>query len=274
MSSDDAATASVSEEPKKKPAPRSFARRTLLGALKAAVVLGGVTAILLAGAWLNVMPGGWRVRSVWATRRARAQIAAFQAEAPKIAAGSVVFLGSSTIEKMPLSTTYPGMPWVNRGVGGENTLEMLERLEPSLPVARPAGVVLNVGANDFRAGRREAPVVVTRTEAVVSALLVRFPGVPIAIVEPIPQSTEEPDLVLQLTYASEALEAYARDHHFAYVRTNRPPLVTEDGQLREDMTAADGRHPNEAAYKILAKWIADEGGEATAPLRGSKVSTQ
>ena len=272
--SEDLPNASVPEEQKKKTAPRGVVRRSLLGLLKAGVVIGGLAAILLAGAWLNVMPGGWRVRALWAQRRAKRQIATFQAEAPKIPAGSVIFLGSSTIEKMPFDKTYPGLPWVNRGVGGEDTVGMLDRLEPSLPVARPAGVVVNGGANDFRAGRRETPVVVARTAAVVDAVRARFPGVPIVIVEPIPQSTEEPDLVLQLTYAAEALEVYARDNHYPYVRTCRPPLITEDGQLRADMTAADGRHPNEAAYRVLAKWIADEGGEATAPLRGAKVSAQ
>lgn len=270
--SDDAPTASVTEAPKTKAAPRTLARRILVGLVKVGLVLGGVVGFLLLGAWSNVMPGGWRVRSAWALRRTNKQIAAFQAEAPRIPAGSVIFLGASTIEKMPLGKAYPGMPWINRGVGGEDTVGMLARIDPSLPVQRPAGVVINAGANDFRAGRREAPVVVARTEAVIDAVLARFPGVPIALVEPIPQSTEEPDLVLQLTYASEALEAYARDHGYPYVRTNRPPLVTEDGQLRQDMTAADGRHPNEAAYLILAKWIADEGGAATAPLRAAKLS--
>ncbi len=270
--SEDAPTAPITEAPKKKADPRPLGRRILLGVVKAGLVVVGCVGLLLLGAWSNVMPGGWRVRSEWATRRTNRQIAAFKAEAATIPAGSVVFLGSSTVEKMPFAKLYPGMPWVNRGIGAENAVGMLARIEPSLPVARPAGIVLNCGANDFRADRNEAPVVVARAAAVLDAVLARFPGVPVAIVEPIAQSSEEPDLVLQLTYAGEALQAYARAHGYPYVRTNRPPLLTEDGLLRQDMTAPDGRHPNEAAYTILAKWIAEEGGAATAPLRATRVS--
>lgn len=263
---------SPANEQPKAPVKRSLLRRLAIGALKIGAVLGAIVVVVLGGSWLNVMPGGWRVRAAWGSRRADRQIAQFRAEAPTIPAGSVVFLGSSTIEKMPMEKFWPGAPFVKRGVGAENTLGLLDRLDASLPVARPAGVVINAGANDFRADRREPSVVVARTAAVVDAVRAKFPGVPITIVEPIAQCTEEPDLVLQLTYASEGLQLWAKANGFPYVRLNRPPLLTEDGMMRRDLTAGDGKHPNEEAYAIIAKWIAEDGGEATASLRAAMAS--
>ena len=262
-------TAESPKPPAKKPRPRWF--RVLWGVVRAGVLIGGIAGGALAGAWLNIMPGGWRIRSeVWTFQFHRA-LNRFRAENAKAPPGSVVFLGSSTIEKMPLGKLYPGAPVLNRGLGGTQTVQMLEQLDACLPKERPAGVIVNGGANDLRAGRREPLVVLQRVVAVVDAVRERYPGVPIAILEPIVQSEEDFDLVLQITYGSEVLQGWAEEHHIPYIRVNRPPLVTEDGRARQDMTAADGRHPNEQAFKIIAKWIAEEGGEATAPLRNVKI---
>jgi lysophospholipase L1-like esterase len=250
-----------------KQAPAARGRRVAMGVLKGVIAVGGVVGAVLALSWLNVMPGGWRVRSHWASTRDGRQLQAFEREAATLPPGTVVFLGSSGIAKFPLAHTFPGKPWVNRGIGGEDTPGMLARLDKSLPVARPAGVVINGGVNDFRAGRQEPPVVVARVAAVVDAVQARFPGVPIALMEPIPQTVEPPDLVVQLTLVSEALETYAQQHHLAYVCTNRPPLTDEDGRLRTDMAAGDGRHLNEKGYEVLSKWLLAEGGAAVDPLR-------
>ncbi|MFO0588430.1 MAG: GDSL-type esterase/lipase family protein [Polyangiaceae bacterium] len=255
--------------PTKKPRPRWF--RIVTRVVGAGVLIGGVTGGALAGAWLNIMPGGWRIRAeVWTYQFHRA-LNKFRAENAKAPAGTVVFLGSSTIEKMPLNKLFPGAPVLNRGLGGTQTVQMWEQLDACLPKERPAGVVVNGGANDLRAGRREPLEVLQRVIKVVDGVRERFPGVPIAILEPIVQSEEDFDLVLQITYGSEVLQAWAREQHIPYIRVNRPPLVTEDGRARKDMTAADGRHPNEQAFKIIAKWIVEEGGEATAPLRGIQI---
>ncbi len=265
--SDDSPAKPANEEKKRAPARRSLGLRVALGVIKGLVALGVVVAVVLGASWLNVMPGGWRVRSEWTQRKLDAQLKAFRDESTKIPEGSVVFLGSSTVAKMPMAELYKGALVVNRGVGAENTLGLLARLEVSLPVARPAGVVVNAGANDFRADRLETKMVLERAAMLVDNVRARFPGVPITIVEPLAQSVEDPDLVLQLTYVCEGLQTYAQANGFPYVRLNRPPLVTEDGLLREDMTAGDGRHPNAEAYRIIGKWIAEDGGEATKPLR-------
>lgn len=265
--SDDSPARSANEGKKQAPVRRSLARRVAIGALKAGFVLGGIVAVVLGGSWLNVMPGGWRVRTMWTRRTLNRQLQTFRDESTKIPEGSVVFLGSSTIAKMPMAKLFGDAPVVNRGIGAENTLALLDRLDVSLPVARPAGVVINAGANDFRADRLEPKMVIARAATVVDRVRARFPGVPITILEPLAQNYEDPDLVLQLTYVTEGLQEYAQTNGFPYVRLNRPPLVTEDGLMRPDMTAGDGRHPNEQAYAVIAKWVAEDGGEATAPLR-------
>lgn len=270
--SEDALSASPPDATQKPAAnKRSRLFRVIFNVVRAGVILGVVLGGLLAGAWLNVMPGGWLVRKWVFSYQFNRKLSQFSAGNKSAPPGTVVFLGSSTIEKMPFATLFPGVPVLNRGIGGSDTVQTFEQLEGCLPIARPAGVVINAGANDLRAGRREPLVVLARMVAVFDAVRARFPGVPIALLEPIVQQQEEPDLVLQITYGSEVLQAWARDHHIPYVRVNRPPLTQEDGRARVEMTAPDGRHPSEQAFKLIAKWIADEGGEATAPLRAAKI---
>ncbi len=123
--SDDSPAKPANEEKKRAPARRSLGLRVALGVIKGLVALGVVVAVVLGASWLNVMPGGWRVRSEWTQRKLDAQRKAFRDESTKIPEGSVVFLGSSTVAKMPMAELYKGAIVVNRGVGAENTLAIL-----------------------------------------------------------------------------------------------------------------------------------------------------
>lgn len=53
----------------------------------------------------------------------------------------------------------------------------------------------------------------------------------------------------------------ARDLGFSFVPTLRAPLVDADLRLQEAV-AADDRHLSEAGYRVLARWLKEDGGEA------------
>lgn len=64
-------------------------------------------------------------------------------------AGATVFAGDSLIQEFPLQEFFPGHVVYNRGIGGDTTLGLLQRLEDSVIGLKPARVFLLSGANDL-----------------------------------------------------------------------------------------------------------------------------
>jgi hypothetical protein len=76
--------------------------------------------------------------------------------------GRVVFLGDSITENWKLSQSFPGKPYVNRGISGQTTPQMLVRMFPDVIELKPAAVILLAGTNDI-AGNT-GPVTLTQIQ--------------------------------------------------------------------------------------------------------------
>jgi len=245
----------------------SLRRKTWLQKLrKLAVVSGVVLVALAAAAYKNVIPGGPELVDAYEALKNRGRLIAFRREAGSVAPGTVVFLGSSSVAIFPLDVYYPGRPWLNRGLGVESLVDLLERLDASLPVARPAGIVIFGGMNDLRAEAADPAVIVDRMRRVIDAIAARFPGVAMAILEVTPVCTQTEHDRGRLHALNDGLSEVARAKGLAFVRTNRPPLVDGEGRLVPELARPDGKHLGLVGYGVLATWILEDGGAATAPL--------
>ncbi len=60
----------------------------------------------------------------------------------------VVFLGDSITDFWKLDEHFPGKPYVNRGISGQTTPQMLVRLYPDVIELQPGAMVLLAGIND------------------------------------------------------------------------------------------------------------------------------
>ena len=63
--------------------------------------------------------------------------------------GRVVFLGDSITDAWKLAQYFPGKPYVNRGISGQTTPQMLVRFYPDVINLRPAAVIILAGTNDI-----------------------------------------------------------------------------------------------------------------------------
>ena len=61
----------------------------------------------------------------------------------------VVFLGDSITDQWNLAQYFPGKPYVNRGIGGQTTPQMLVRMFPDVIDLKPAAVIILAGVNDI-----------------------------------------------------------------------------------------------------------------------------
>ena len=61
----------------------------------------------------------------------------------------VVFLGDSITDGWRLQESFPNQPYVNRGISGQTTPQMLVRMYPDVIALKPAAVVILAGTNDI-----------------------------------------------------------------------------------------------------------------------------
>ena len=61
----------------------------------------------------------------------------------------VVFFGDSITDIWKLDESFPGKPYINRGIGGQTTSQMLVRFRQDVIDLRPKAVVILAGTNDI-----------------------------------------------------------------------------------------------------------------------------
>jgi lysophospholipase L1-like esterase len=80
----------------------------------------------------------------------------------------VVFLGDSITDGWRLAESFPGKPYVNRGISGQTTAQMLVRLYPDVIDLKPQAVVLLAGTNDI--ARNNGPQTIEMIEENIMAM--------------------------------------------------------------------------------------------------------
>ncbi len=168
----------------------------------------------------------------------------------------VVFLGDSITDGWKLSQSFPDKPYVNRGIGGQTTPQMLVRMYPDVIDLKPAALIILAGTNDI--SRNTGPETITMIEENFQAMteLAQAHGIKVILcsLTPIsdytahPQSSQRPPAdILKLNawlrdYAAKVHAVFA-DYYAA--------LADDKGMLREGYSD-DGLHPNAKGYELLA----------------------
>src|SRR5579859_4250097 len=68
---------------------------------------------------------------------------------PAVGENRVVFFGDSITDIWKLDESFPGKPYVNRGIGGQTTSQMLVRFRQDVINLQPKAVVILAGTNDI-----------------------------------------------------------------------------------------------------------------------------
>ena len=88
--------------------------------------------------------------------------------APKPGEERVVFMGDSITQGWKLDESFPGKPYINRGIGGQTTPQMVVRFRQDVIDLRPKAVVILGGINDI-AGNT-GPMTVEQTEENIASM--------------------------------------------------------------------------------------------------------
>ena len=81
--------------------------------------------------------------------RARYRAANAALPPPAATENRVVFFGDSITDGWRLDQSFPGKPYVNRGIGGQTTSQMLVRFRQDVIDLKPAAVIIEAGTNDI-----------------------------------------------------------------------------------------------------------------------------
>ena len=177
---------------------------------------------------------------------------------PAAGESRVIFFGDSITEGWKLDEFFPGKSYINRGISGQTTSQMLVRFRDDVINLKPQAVIILAGTNDI-AGNT-GPISLEDIEAnyVTLAELARLHNIRLiyASVLPVHEYTERagdmytqrpPDKIL-------ALNRWLKDDcavHDCLYLDYFSAMVDGQGHMKKDL-ADDGLHPNPAGYKVMA----------------------
>jgi lysophospholipase L1-like esterase len=178
----------------------------------------------------------------------------------------VVFFGDSITDnwsKAGYGGFFPGKPYVNRGIGGQTTSQMLLRFRPDVVALQPDVVVILAGTNDIAGNAGPVPLEVVEQNLASMAELARTHGIAVVLASLLPVSDDKRDrstgapLVRTTNRPPETLRALnewmasvARKNGYVYL-DYFSATAAAGGQFRPELND-DGLHPNAAGYAMMA----------------------
>jgi lysophospholipase L1-like esterase len=183
--------------------------------------------------------------------------------------GRVVFIGDSITDGYRLDEAFPGQPYVNRGISGQTTAQMLVRFYPDVIALKPAAVVIFAGTNDI--ARNNGPQTFEMVQHNIMAMteLAQLHGVKVILSALTPindrtiipaggrgggptprpriQSAQRPPA--DLLKFNSWLKSYAAEKGAVYA-DYYTATVDAQGFLRDGYTN-DGLHPNAQGYTLM-----------------------
>ena len=186
-------------------------------------------------------------------------------------------MGDSITDLWRLEEYFPGKPYVNRGIGGQTTPQMLVRMYPDVIDLKPAVMVLLAGTNDI--ARNTGPMTSDMIQENIMAMteLAQHHGIKVILCSILPVS----DYPFMKQQSGQAVAAAGPGQGASRVKMTdgRPPadilklnawmkdyaaranaiyvdyfkaVVDEKGRLK-DGYSADGLHPNAEGYKTRCR---------------------
>jgi lysophospholipase L1-like esterase len=176
----------------------------------------------------------------------------------------VVFLGDSITDGWHNPANggfFPDKPYVNRGISGQTTPQMLIRFRPDVIALKPDVVVILAGTNDI-AGNT-GPMTLQAIEDNLTSIseLARAHGIRVVLASLLPvsdyektadgqprnQTTRRPPEKIKAL--NEWMKQYAAENKLTYL-DYYSAMVDDKGFLKDELSN-DGLHPNAQGYQVM-----------------------
>ena len=183
---------------------------------------------------------------------------AANAALPPADAARVVFYGDSITDAWGnganAKTFFPGKPYLDRGISGQTTPQMLIRFQQDVVALKPAAVVILAGTNDLAGNTGiETPTMIEDNFRSMGNIA-EANGIKLILSSILPVDDYAWRRGLQPAEKVRALNAWMKEfcdaHHYIYL-DYYTALATPAGAMKSG-TSKDGVHPTAEGYAIMA----------------------
>jgi lysophospholipase L1-like esterase len=170
----------------------------------------------------------------------------------------VVFFGDSITDTWKLDEWFPGKPYINRGISGQTTPQMLVRFRQDVIDLQPKVVVILAGTNDIAGNTGPMRIEDIEKNYASMAELAKLHTIRVVFASVLPVHNYTPpsqELFEQRhPHAILALNSWLEDYCAAngHVYLDYFEHMVDDRGLMRRELAEDGLHPNKAGYAIMA----------------------
>ena len=174
---------------------------------------------------------------------------------PKDATGRVVFYGDSITDAWGRSrgSFFPGKPYVNRGISGQTTPQMLVRFRQDVIDLHPVAVVILAGTNDIAGNTGPETPEMIENNFKSMADLAKANGIRVIVssILPVADYPWKPGLkpALKIQSLNNWLAGYCVTHGLTYL-DYYTAMADENGGMKPGLSS-DGVHPTAAGYAIM-----------------------
>ncbi len=168
----------------------------------------------------------------------------------------VVFMGNSITEGWLTHDPdfFAGKPYINRGIGGQTTPQMLLRFRADVINLKPKTVVILAGINDIAGNTGPSTLEMILNNIISMAELAKANNIQVILCSVLPANnfywnpgTKPAEKVIAL---NQMIKDYAKANNIPFVDYHTPMKDEEDGLKKE--YGPDGVHPNLEGYKFMA----------------------
>ena len=173
----------------------------------------------------------------------------------------VVFMGNSITEGWPNKDPeyFENPNYINRGIGGQTTPQMLLRFRADVIDLEPKVVVILAGTNDIAGNTGPMTLEEIRDNIISMAELAKANGIQVIISSVLPayDYTWKPGLEpnIKIPKLNAMLKEYAENNDFLYL--NYFTAMADDHNGLPIELAEDGVHPTKEGYMIMKKLAED-----------------
>lgn len=171
--------------------------------------------------------------------------------------GSILFVGDSITEGYPLFEMFPfGYPIYNRGISGETSKQLLDRIHEQILDLKPAQIFLLIGTNDIER-EKNGDDVGKNIKRICEETLTVLPDVKIHVISvyPVNETSRFAGMIgtrtnQKIVKINEDIKAHIQDLDVTYI--DLYDALLKDGHLNESFTN-DGLHLTVAGYRFVSK---------------------
>ncbi len=173
----------------------------------------------------------------------------------------VVFMGDSITDGWNLAQYFPDKPYINRGISGQTTPQMLLRFRSDVIDLKPRAVVILAGTNDIAGNTGLMTLGDTARNLTSMVELAKANNIRVVLSSVLPVNdrvrNKEGVLLIQtknrpsgkITAMNNWLKRYAAENNLIYL-DYYPATADEKGTLKDSLSY-DGLHPNADGYKVM-----------------------